>query len=236
MTAYSAGYIVGSILGAAFGMGLFIFAIVAIVKAFTKKTTGWIVTACVCGLMMLGMLGLAIAGVVAGIAAGVNKAGTSSLTRQIVSKDGRYSFDVPPIWKEMPQLNAEASLAAGYGLREQYMMLIVDSRKDFSGSLNDFSKLVTERIGQKMKGAVLGESQSLTVNGHPALRKRITGSTQNINLVYLHTSVELPDSYCQILCWTLESRESTAFPIYERVIQTFKTQDRMMPNPSAAAK
>ena len=50
---------------------------------------------------------------------------------------------------------------------------------------------------------------------------RICGTANSLGLVYLHTSVELPDSYCQILCWTLKSKESTAFPIFEKVIPTF---------------
>ena len=223
-TAYQVGYIFGILLVAGLGIGFIIFAIIAVVKAFTKKTTGWIVTACLSGLLMIGILGAFVVAVVAGVVTAVNSASGNSPNIQLSSKDGIYSFDVPSAWKEMPKLNPAASLGAGNGLREQYLMLFVDSKEDFKGSLESFSKLVTERIAKKMQGSALGEVKHLTINGHPAHQRRISGTANNLGLVYLHTSVELPDSYCQILCWTLTSKESTAFPVFEKVIPTFTTK------------
>lgn len=200
-------------------VGVMIFSLIAIVKSFTRKTPGWIITAVFTGLLSLAIIGIGASMALSGVAGYLKEGG--KIDRKLTSKDGRYSLTVPNSWKAMPELNKEASFGAGNIFINQYAMIITERQEDLNMDLPTFAKVRTEAIGKNMTGATLGEVQNLTVSGHPALRRSIQGTAKGLNLIYHHTSIDTGDALTQVMCWTIAGKEKIAFPVFEKVAATF---------------
>src|SRR5215213_6567727 len=89
-------------------LGTLVFFVVALVKAFTRKTTGWIITAIVMGLLSALMAVSAAASVAMAISR--KAAENGKITKVLKSKDNKYKIVVPTSWKSMPDLNPQASI------------------------------------------------------------------------------------------------------------------------------
>jgi len=229
-SAYEAGRAVGEslvvilILGALVGGGIFF--LVALIKSITQKTRGWIIAAVVSGIIALvglfGGLGMAVSKLTK-VAKAQQERGDRK--KRLSANNGKLRLEVPGSWKEMPELNEAASIAAGDGFKEQYVMVIENSKTDFAGSLEDFDEIVTERIRENLKDAEISDAESRKVGDFPALHRRAAGVTEKINVVYHSVSIETKTSFCQILTWTTRSRESVAEPVFREVIDSFASDD-----------
>ena len=212
------GRVIGSIIGSLLCAGLGVFAVVAIVMACVKRTTGWIVAGVV--FLLLGIAGAGVIGV-AGFKAFTDARKAQTTRKSVTSSDGWVRLQIPGSWSELPELGADASLKVGNKFAEQYLMIFTDPKSDFRGSLDSFSQLTTKRMLSKLADSSASGPTPLTINGFPAVRVRLEGTANSVRVVYLHTSVETPDGFHQILQWTLPSREKIAFPIFEEVASTF---------------
>lgn len=206
-------------------LALAIFFIVALVRASSAKTKGWIIVCVVTGLLAVAAFGVAgkfgVQEVQKFIVEGAR------VEKPMIGKNGRFKMTVPNNWSAMPKLNPIADIAAGNLLLEQYLMLIAEPKDEVGTGLEEFAKIVTAQMRAKLGNPQQGEFEKLAIGGFPALRCRIAGKAEGIDIVYLHTSVETPDSLCQVLCWTLAPREQTAFPIFEKVAATFSEKDKV---------
>ena len=204
-------------------LAILVFAITAIVKAFTRKTTGWIITAILMALLSLAVLA-------GGAAFGLSRVVGSMKDKKLTSPDGRYSIEVPAAWLSLPDLHEDASIAAGNVFNSQFLTVITESKADLQQmDLAAYAALTTENMAKNLTGSQLGDFESVTISGHPALRRRVAGTTEGLQLVYHHTSVDTGDSLTQIMCWTIAPKEETAFPVFEKVAATFTAK------PNAAA-
>lgn len=142
--------------------------------------------------------------------------------RVVFSKHKRIQISVPNDWKEYAKLNPGADLAYVNGEREEYFMIIDEPKTEFPGgmTLERYAQAIA-KVGLPAK-ADLGELKSITINGQPALQRRLTATVKNISAVYQSTCVEFPTSFLHVLCWTLPTHEATAFPTYEKVLATLK--------------
>ncbi len=141
----------------------------------------------------------------------------------LTSADGRTQITVPEDWSSMTDLNAVASIQAANLNKEQYVIVIEDSKQDFSDASLDYHSEVTSQL--IVDGLTAPEADApvpMTVNGHAALQKEIRGSFDNINVIYLHTSIETPTHFYQVLTWSLKSRFEENRSIFEQVTQSFQ--------------
>ncbi len=212
------GRMVGSIIGSLLCAGLGLFAVIAIIMACVKRTTGWIVAGVIS--VLLGLGGVGVIGV-AGFKAFTDARKAQTMSKSVTSNDGWVRLQIPGSWNDLPELGADASLKVGNKFAEQYLMIFTDPKSDFRGTLDSFSQLTTKRMLSKLGDASASAPTSLTINGFRAVRVRMEGTANSVRVVYLHTSVETPDGFHQILQWTLPSREKTAFPVFEEVASTF---------------
>jgi acyl carrier protein len=218
-TAYNAGVIVGMLVVGSVCIGGFVFFIIALIKAFTKRTPGWIITAAVMGVISLLLLASIVASAVAGVARATS--GISKATKVLVTKDGRHQITVPASWSSMPELNAEAGIAAASVLREQYLIVILEERSEVEVGLVSYMEYTSDRMASLLKSSSQGKLTQLSIGGFPAQQRRITGQTEGVNLAYLHTCVATNEHLVQLIGWTLAGREDTAFPVLEKVVTSF---------------
>ena len=53
-----------------------------------------------------------------------------------------------------------------------------------------------------------GQQKTMKVAGFPAVQYEIRGASGGSNIVYLHTTIETPELFAQVLAWTLPSQEA----------------------------
>ena len=206
---------------AALGGGIFF--IIALIKAITRKTRGWITAAVISGVLaFFGVVGLI--GVAANSIAKLAKtAGEKKKT--VASKDGRFRLEVPATWKELPELHEEAQIKAGSGVLEQYAIVIENLKSDYAGTLAEFDELVIGQMKENVPGCEVSEPELRPVGSYPAVHRRLTGTVNNIRIVYQIASVETDAGFYQVLTWTTPSRETVAQPVFREVIDSFTSTD-----------
>lgn len=205
------------------GGGLFF--VISIIKASTRKTRGWIISVVVSGVVALcGLLGaVALAASSLGKAIQSNKSETERKSR-LASDDGRYRIEVPKSWKEMPELNEAAGIIAGNAFREQYVLVIENSKSDFVGNLEEFEQLTIDGLEENLKNPEISKPENRKVGAYPAFHRRVVGTTDNIRVVYQISSVETADAFYQVMMWTIPSRENLALPVFREVVDSFSAK------------
>lgn len=141
----------------------------------------------------------------------------------LTSTDGTSQILVPEEWESATDLNDVAILQAEHPTEEQYVIVIQDSKEDFADAdLALHSEVTTEAIVSSLTDGSSTEPESVTINGNPALQKEISGTIDNINIIYLHTNVETPTSYYQVLTWSLRSQFEDYRSNFEQVTNSFE--------------
>lgn len=139
------------------------------------------------------------------------------------STNGAVQITVPDDWDAMTDLNDVAIIQAANLAKEQYIIVIDDSKEDFAEpDLAQYSDITAQLIIEGLNGAEAGTPISSTINGNAALQKEIKGSIDNINVVYIHTSVETPSHFYQVLTWTLKSQFDKNRSVLQEVTNSFK--------------
>jgi hypothetical protein len=231
-TAYQAGQMVGMIVIGLLSLGTLVFFIVALVKAFTRKTTGWIITAVAMGLMGAAMAVVMASSLVMFIARKASENG--EMTKVLKARDNKYQVTVPTSWKQMPDLNPQAEIVAGNVFNEQYLMVLIEEKSELKMDLAAYMTSTSDRMESILEGGKQGAPTTLSISGHPAMRRTITGKTESVNIAYLHTCVETGEHLVQIICWTLSGRQAKAFPTFEQVAATFAENRASEPAKTAA--
>jgi hypothetical protein len=224
-SAFQAGYAVGAVLGVLLMLGVIGMGIVSIIMAFVRRTTGWIVTAIILSLLGAG-------GVITGVvlaARGFSKAiAAQAKSKTVVSDDGWVRMEIPGTWSPLRELHKDASLKVGNKFREEYAIVISETKTDFDGTLDDFAKVTTGAIGKSLgASAGVGPIENATAGKFTARRCRLAGKVDKIRVVYFHYSVETPEGFHQLIMWTLPSKERDAWPTFERVAGSFEVSARV---------
>lgn len=225
-SAYEAGYATGHAVGQVVAglavllllAGTFGFFIFAVVKAFTRRTTGWIITAVTLAVLGLGGVVASVVGFAFLINAEVGKAKTE---KALTSEDGRHSISVPGNWKSMPDLHEEADIKAGNEFAGRYAIVFVESKEDLDMSLVEYAEFIADDMRESAGDTSTRDPHQMVVGGFPAVRHRISGTVDGIKITYHHTCVETPTSLCQIMCWSLKSDEKSAKPVFDKVAESF---------------
>jgi hypothetical protein len=139
--------------------------------------------------------------------------------------DGKIKVTVPGTWAKLPELNKQATLQVGDKSRQMYLIVITDAKADLDNfTLEKHHQRTHDRMLQKMTNASATEPVSLTIDGHPALQDELTGTENNTNVVFLHTTVDDGDHFQQIFAWTLKSRWQEQNQLLREITGTFRSE------------
>lgn len=147
----------------------------------------------------------------------------------IVSQNGLSQISIPENWSIQKDLNDKAELQVSNSLQELYVIVLSESKLDFTEmSLHKHSQLTREVLLENIKApdAVTSAPRQVTINGNSAVQYEIQASFENMNVVYLHTTVETKNNYHQILAWTLKSRFADSEAELQKVISSFTEIDQ----------
>jgi hypothetical protein len=221
--AYS--HLLGVVVLLGFSFAALIFFVVALVKASRNRTRGWVITAALSGIAMLGGLTWAVAMVAETVASSAREEKAAGLpATELSSPDGKFSIKVPVSWTAMPELHPAAAIAAGDKDHEQYMMVLPTPREKFPASAADFEVFVTEGLKQALEDSKASEPEEIQVGGFKAIRRSISGLKNGNRLAYEQVVVETRNTFYQILLWTVFSHRSVAEQKFRDIVASFAAE------------
>ena len=109
----------------------------------------------------------------------------------LANKDGKFQLTVPAGWHEDSTLNAEADIKASNRLKEQYVIVLTESKKDFSNdmTLDKFTDITRKAMIAKMTSAESTEPAPVAINGSAGRQYELQGELNSVRLAYVITGV-----------------------------------------------
>lgn len=200
--------------------GLAIFTIIALVMACIRRDRKWVVTSIIVALVGFSLL-------TAGALVALRRSGSamqerSDARKTVLSDDGKVSLKIPPSWERIPNLHARAQLQFGNPAAEEYLVVLSEPAVDFAGNLDDYAAATAGALSGRLHDSEGRAPEALTIHDFPARRTRLAGTLGKARISYLHIAVQTPDSFHQIIQWTLPSKEAKTFPLFEEVAASFE--------------
>jgi hypothetical protein len=120
-------------------------------------------------------------------------------------------------------LNASADLQARSESSNAFFIVLAESREDLDGwNLERHSRgTVGKLIATVGLPEVLGPAK-ITANGYPGLQYEFTGSSDGTRVTYVHTTLETPKQYVQVLMWCPRSLFEKNKPVFQKILNSFK--------------
>jgi hypothetical protein len=146
----------------------------------------------------------------------------------LVSESGQEQITLAPGW-QAAELNEGAQLEAANPDQDRYLVVFSEPRSDLPSdtSLERFSEVTRDIvIGNLADVAVDGPTDMTEIDGQPAVQYeisgRITGETEEFNVIYLHTTVATGDRFYQILAWSDTDSFEQARSELQQITQSFQ--------------
>lgn len=141
--------------------------------------------------------------------------------------DRKCQMTVPGDWNVETELNDVANFQAGNRFKEQYAIVISDSKADFSDemTLDEYVELTGKDMENSATDTDVSEIRSITINGYPAKQFEVGGTVEKIKVKWIYTFIDAPKNYHRILAWTLASKFNENKPVLSDVINSFKESD-----------
>jgi hypothetical protein len=144
-------------------------------------------------------------------------------TVQLTSSDGKYSLEIPDKWKDMQAaLSSDSVLACGNNAKEQYLIIIPDSKSELSMNFSEYTSVILHQIGTNMENAVIDQTADFEIPGHAATRTTVSGTADGLKVRYWVYTVDCPEDYLQIVAWTLQDKAEETEQTYDQVAQSLK--------------
>jgi Domain of unknown function (DUF4190) len=145
--------------------------------------------------------------------------------KEILSDDGGLSITASGFWVKRTDLNEKSTLQAAYKDKEMYVIVLSDPKSSSDGmTLQQRHQSATDDKLHQMSNSAVSASVPVTVDGHPALQNELSGTGNGANLTFLHTTVDEPDSFIQIIAWTLKSRWPANQSELRDITQSFRAK------------
>jgi hypothetical protein len=137
--------------------------------------------------------------------------------------DQSFAVEMPASWSLRSDLNDVADLQMGNPFKEAYAIVISENKMDFDEmTLQDHSDLTRSMIGHNLRNYHESDQEVLDIGGNQALRYRLTGSVDGLNIIYWHITIETQNHYHQMLMWSLKSKFAQNQDDFESVLQSFE--------------
>jgi hypothetical protein len=142
----------------------------------------------------------------------------------LIGSDQQSQITLLNGWVEDRELHDSAEIQASKRGSEEYVIVLSENKADFQDlTIEQHSEITRGLLVESLtEPEVTGPTDVTTVGSNPALQYEIRGTIEGINVAYLHTTVETPTKYHQILAWTLPSSFERNEPELQQIIQSFK--------------
>ncbi len=152
---------------------------------------------------------------------------------------GQYQVTCPGNWSVQSELNAEADFQVGNLYNEAYMIFLSEPVSDFPDefTLDDFCSLVSQNLVANVVGPEVSETQTGEINGMPTRHFTLSGTVDNIPVVYWVHVIKSNDHYHQVLQWSLKDRFEANRSDFKAAIESFRStgDTRQMSNSASTS-
>ena len=143
-------------------------------------------------------------------------------SKTIRASDEKTEIVVPESWSSL-DLNEAAEIQVGNEAEDAYLIVLNEAKDDlFAWNLERHSRVTLGLLLANVANPTVIGPTALTIAGSPAVQYEIRGAAENRNLIYIHTTVDGPKHFSQILAWTVPSKADQALPQLRRAILTFR--------------
>ena len=142
----------------------------------------------------------------------------------IKSAEGDIQLTVGADWKTDLKLNPNAKLSAGNPGKEQYVIVVTNSKSDMSdgATLDDFKQLFIANTEVMAKNLKEIETKDITIDSVPAKQVEFTAEASNIKAHYLAFLLGKGNTFYQIVTYSTESKFAGNKEEFLKVGQSFK--------------
>ncbi|HUF17496.1 MAG TPA: hypothetical protein VMS12_05565 [Thermoanaerobaculia bacterium] len=143
-------------------------------------------------------------------------------SKTVLASDEKTEIVVPNSWSPL-DLNDAAEIQVGNEAEDAYLIVLNEAKDDlFAWNLERHSRVTLGQLLMNVANPTVIGPTALTIAGSPAVQYEIRGAAENRNLVYIHTTVDGPKHFSQIIAWTVPSKADRALPQLRRTILTFR--------------
>jgi len=103
-------------------------------------------------------------------------------------------------------------------------MVINEKKADFTDdtTLDNYTEIVRNATIENLTSPNATPPSPVTINGNLGRQYEIQGSTSNVKIAYLITTVETAEHFHQIITWTLVSRKDKNQGVLQEVTNSFR--------------
>jgi hypothetical protein len=216
------GYAVGVVVGILFLLALVAFSIAAVIKAFTTKSTGWIIAGSIGGVVLLLFVGVFAAAFIKGFTHAMQVARENSGTaptgppQNITGENVAYTLKIPPGWN-VRRHEKDFDVLADY--RSVYVGVIAEEAN--LGSPEVISKLARRNLEKVARNIDMTDATPVVLDGHNWLTFTVNCDVQSIPFFYDYHVYAGPEGTIQIISWTFQNLAAKRTNQINDVIQTF---------------
>ena len=152
---------------------------------------------------------------------------TKSTPKDIKSEDGKVQLTIPKDWEELSELkqvNEKICLGVGNKYKEKYGQVISESKEDFSKdiTLDEYNNIIVEQVRAQISNGEFSKCKDIEINGYKAKIFEIKGEVSKVKVAYLYAIIDAPNSFNQVITWSLQSKYEQNKEELNKVIQSFK--------------
>lgn len=144
--------------------------------------------------------------------------------RTVYGLGGKIQVDLPPGWEEMPDLHESADIKAGSKSADAYLVVVSERREILrSKTLEDYSQFTRDALVSTMSFPQHLGPRRKRIDGKLALQYEIRAIGRfGSRLVELHTVLESPEYFHQVVLWTSAERFKTNEPEMLAIVESFR--------------
>jgi Domain of unknown function (DUF1795). len=142
----------------------------------------------------------------------------------LTALNGKISVSVPKSWKEMPELHPNADIRAGDENSDIYLLVVSERREILPKGqpLEQYSEYLREAYAKPLLNVQQAGPWHVSVKGRRGLRYEIRHvSREGVPVATLHTVVESPEYFHQLVLWTNATRYSKNQTTMRQIADSF---------------
>jgi hypothetical protein len=142
----------------------------------------------------------------------------------LTSRDNKFQITVPAGWRTSSELHDKAGIQAANKFKELYVIVLSEDQNDFAGemTLDKFTEITRNSLMSKYQSPRATDVETISISGNDARQYELRGTSENIAVVFIVTTVRTPTHYHQILAWTLPSKWGENKDVLKEVTESFR--------------
>jgi hypothetical protein len=141
----------------------------------------------------------------------------------ITGSDKVCSITAEGGWKPASGLHQKAQLQASNSYGDMYLVVFSEKKDRYSGvTLEEYSEVTRGHVLKTLASPSISVPVQVTINGNRGLQHEIHGYVRNAKIAYLHTALETPLYFHEIIAWTPDDRFKRNRYALDHAIDSFK--------------